>query len=272
MTEQKLTVTPATGQPTTVPVADAAHLVDEPGFERAVVHSPGFFEAWSGSVTAGATIVQATQQSRTYTGAFNLVRAIPTENWIASRYRTIVDFSASDGILKQPNTPSIKTDIIHGDIEQDEYLDEKNIFAFGRGAWDHNFSQGLDLQQTYGGGIGWTVIKRANTTLDFKGSITYTKQQFTNPSFNHNLIGSVFAQDYTHKLAKGILFVEQIAFTPAYNEASAWAATGNAGITVPVYKRLSFSMSVLDSFLNDPPSGFKKNSFQFTTGLTYTLK
>jgi hypothetical protein len=41
---------------------------------------------------------------------------------------------------------------------------------------------------------------------------------------------------------------------------------------MPVYKRLSLAITALDTFLNDPPPGFKKNSFQFTTGLTYTLR
>ena len=90
--------------------------------------------------------------------------------------------------------------------------------------------------------------------------------------YNHNLIGAVFAQDYAHKLAKGIQFLEQITVIPEFNESSAYAATANASLNVPVYKRLSFSISLADSFLNDPPPGFKKNSFQLTTGLTYTLK
>ncbi|MDR3698383.1 MAG: DUF481 domain-containing protein [Candidatus Sulfopaludibacter sp.] len=281
MTDQKITVTPAAGAPETMPVADAAHLVDQPAFERVVLHSPGFFDAWNGAVMAGATLVEATQQSRTFTGAFNLVRAIPTANWLAARNRTSIDFSASDGFLSQPGSPSIKTDIIHGDIERDEYFSSKNVFAFGRAAFDHNYSQGLDLQQNYGGGIGWTAIKRADTTLDIKGSLSYTRQQFAPPANcaspctvndSHNLVGAVLAQDYTHKFAKGIQFLEQISVIPAFNEPSAYAATANAGLNVPVYKRLSFSISTADSFLNNPPPGFKKNSFQLTTGLTYTLK
>ena len=44
-----------------------------------------------------------------------------------------------------------------------------------------------------------------------------------------------------------------------------------AGLTLPVYKRLSVAVNTLDTFLNNPPPGFKKNSFQFTTGVTYTL-
>ncbi len=280
MTDQKLTVTPAAGAPETVPVADTAHLVDQPAFERAVLHNPGFFEAWNGAVTAGATLVEATQQSRMFTGAFNLVRAIPTENWITARNRTLIDFSASDGLLKQPGSDSIKTNIIHGDIERDEYFSSKNVFAFGRAVFDHNFSQGLDLQQNYGGGIGWTAIKRANTTLDFKASMTYTKQQFAAPAnctspcvaTDLNLVGASFGQDYSHKFAKGIQFLEQFSVTPEFNQTSAYSATANAAFNVPVYKRLSFSTSLADSFLNNPPPGFKKNSFQLTTGLTYTLK
>jgi hypothetical protein len=40
---------------------------------------------------------------------------------------------------------------------------------------------------------------------------------------------------------------------------------------MPVYKRLSFSLSAIDTFLNNPPPGFKKNSFQLTMGLSYML-
>jgi hypothetical protein len=35
---------------------------------------------------------------------------------------------------------------------------------------------------------------------------------------------------------------------------------------------LSVALAALDTFLNDPPPPFKKNSFQFTAGLTYALK
>ena len=40
-------------------------------------------------------------------------------------------------------------------------------------------------------------------------------------------------------------------------------------------KALSFSVGTLDSYLNDPPASLpptKRNSFQFTMGLTYAIK
>lgn len=270
--DQTVTVTPASGAPVTVAVAETAHIVDEASFQKSVLHNPGFFEGWNGAVTAGASLVEATQTSHTFTGSLNFVRAIPTENWLAPRNRTIFDFTASDGVITQPGTPEIRTEIVHADLERDQYFSDKNIFGFGQAMFDHNYSQGLNLQQTYSGGLGWTAIKRANTTLDFKGSLSYTKQNFTVSASNHNLIGTVLSESYAHKLGKGVQFLEQLSVTPSFNQPQAYSATASSSLTLPVYKRLAFAVSLLDSFLNDPPPGFKKNSFQLTTGITYTLK
>ncbi len=269
--DQKIEVNAGAGQtPQTVPVSDAAFVVDQAAFEKAL-HRPGLLENWKGSVTAGASLVEATQSSVTLTGGFNFVRLVPEETWLDPRNRTIVDFSASYGKITQPNTPTIKTDIYHLDAERDEYFTSR-LYGFGELAYDHNFSQGLDLQQSYGGGVGWTVIKTANETLDVKASMNYVSQQFQISAANQNLVGSVFAERYNRTLPHGIAFTEQLSVTPAWNNTQAYSAAAAAGLTLPVYKRLSLAVTSLDTFLNDPPPGFKKNSFQFTTGLTYTLK
>jgi hypothetical protein len=40
---------------------------------------------------------------------------------------------------------------------------------------------------------------------------------------------------------------------------------------MPVFKKLSMSIAASDLFLNNPSPGFKKNTFQFITGVAYTL-
>jgi hypothetical protein len=276
-TAQTITVHPPSGAPVTVPVADAGHVVDLSTFENDLLHNPGFFEAWGGAVTAGAAIVQATQQSRAFSGAVHLIRAIPMESWMPPTNRTLVDFSASSGFVAQPNTPRVKTEILHASVERDEYFNTSRVFAFGQAIWDHNYSQGLDLQQNYGGGIGWTAIQKPNLTLDLKGSANYVKQTFIvqPPALSapgHNLIASNFAEDLLRKFPRGMIFLQNLTFTPAWNEMHAWVAMAGASFTVPVYKRLSFNISLQDNFLNDPPPGFKKNSLQAATGLTYILR
>jgi len=257
------------GSPQTVPVADAAVVIDEAGFEKAL-HRPGLLEDWKGVVTGGVSLVEATQNSTSFSGGVALVRAVPLESWLDPRNRTIVDFSAAYGKVTQPNTPTVKTSIYHTDAERDQYFSPR-LYGFGQLAYDHNFSQGLDLQQMYGGGLGWTVIKSAKQSLDVKGSISYINQEFQIAGQNQNLIGSTFAERYNRTLPRGILFTEQLAVTPAWNNTRAYSGVAGAGLTLPVYKRLSLAINSLDTFLNDPPPGFKKNSFQLTAGVTYTL-
>lgn len=271
MTDQKIAVQPAAGEPSTVPVADAGFLVGQPEFEKAMNREAGFFEDWGGAVTAGASIVRATQDATTLTGGIALVRTEPAENWLDPSTRTLLNFSAAYGKVSQPGASDIKTDIFHAGAEEDKYFSPR-LFGFGQAAFDHNYSQGLDLQQMYGGGLGWTAYKTGAAELDLKAAVSYIHQGFSESASNQSLIGSTFAEIYTRKLPHAILLNEQISFTPAWNNTSAYFGTGSAGLTLPVYKRLSVALTSTDTFLNDPPPGFRKNSFQFTAGLTYALK
>jgi hypothetical protein len=271
VTEQKIAVTPAAGAPTTVPVADTGFVVAEPEFVKATSGAPGFFANWLGTVTAGLSVVQATQDARTVTGAIALSRTEPSEAWLNPSDRTIFDASASYGDVTQPGEPEIKTEIYHADLEEDKYFSPR-LFAFVRAAFDHNYALGLDFQQNYGGGIGWTPYKTPAAELDLRVGVTYTHENFYDSASNQNLVGSTLGEVYTHKLQHGIIFNEQISFTPAWNNPNAYFGSGSAGLTVPVNKRFSTSLLISDAFLNNPAPGFRKNSLSITAGLAYALK
>ena len=85
-------------------------------------------------------------------------------------------------------------------------------------------------------------------------------------------MGANFADTYSLKLPHGLVFNQGAIVTPSFNVADAYSALFNAGLTFPVYKSFSFTLAALDNFLNDPAFGSKKNTFQFTAGLTYTFK
>jgi hypothetical protein len=185
-------------------------------------------------------------------------------------------FTGSYGKVSEPDTPTVKTSIYHADAEQDEFLSAR-FFALGQVAFDHNFSQSLDLQQIYGGGLGWTIVKQANQMLDLKGTVQYEQQSFIDatPGENQNLIGSTFATNYLRKFGKGgVVFNQQLEYLPAWNYMHAYSFGETDSLILPVYKRLSFSVGTADSYLNDPAvtaPPTKRNSFQFTMGATYTL-
>jgi hypothetical protein len=274
-------VVPSGGEIRNIPAKDAAYLVDGADFEKALGHEPSLLHGWLGSLTLGASLVEATQKSKTFTGALDLVRLSPGVDWLAPRNKTIFDATASYGSVKQPasgTTPasSAKTDILHGDIERDWYVSQR-FFALADASADHNIGSGLRIQDDFGGGAGYSVIRQAVQTLDVKGDVHYEQQQFYPaatgaPGVTLNLIGINAAEIYMRKLMHGMVLNETGLVQPAINHPSAFSAQFNAGLAFPAYKNLGFSLSTQDNYLNNPPSGYKNNTFQFTGGLNYSFK
>lgn len=259
------------GAPTPIPTNQAAYVVDQPTFDKAISGHPGVLQGWVGAVTAGVSLVEATQKNTNFTSGIALVRKNPSVDWMRTSSRTTLDFSNSYGKVTQPGLPDVKTNIFHADAEQDEYLSDR-LYGLGHVAYDHNFSQGLDLQQLYGGGLGFTVVKDRVQELDAKADLHYEKQQFSTGTLNQNLFGSEFAENYLRKLPRAMVLTQGLLFDASWNNTHAYSAQGSIGLAAPFSKKFSLSINLMDGFLNNPPPGFKKNSLQFTTGLTYTLK
>jgi hypothetical protein len=269
-----------------VQVSKAQYIVDQPTFDKQLRENPNFFTGWNGSATAGATIVKATQDQYTFTGAISLSRVVPTVLWLDTRNRTTLNYSQSYGRITEPAyvasdgsfVPATytKSSIYHADAERDEYFTPR-VYALVQTAFDHNYSQGLSLQQIYGSGFGWTAIKRPSQVLDVKATLQYEKQEFYAGSngTNQNLIGSTFAGSYTLKMPKRVVFSQQISYLPAYNYTRAYSANESNSLVFPLYKDFSFSIGTNDSYLNDPPPAeppTRRNSLQFTSGVTYTIR
>jgi len=254
----------------TIPVGNAGEVIDKATFDKAVFKKPGLFEDWKGLATVGVSLVNGTQSSQNYTSAVSLQRMLPTETWLDPSSRTTLNFTSAYGQLKQPNTPLVKTSLYHASAERDHYF-RPRVYGFGSAGFDHDYSQGLDLQQTYGGGVGWTAIKRANQEFDVKAELTYVDQQFFAASSNQKLLGSIFSESYDRRFRNKIVLHEQISLDPAWTILRAYSANGNVSLSMPVMGRISFTVSTADQYLNDPSPGFRKNSYQFATGLTYTL-
>jgi len=255
----------------TVPVADASLLVDAGVFNRAVDHTPTFRQGWGGAATGGFSLVNSTESAKTFNGAINLTKSSPTVDWLAARDRTIVGYSQSYGTTSQTGTPTVKTDIWQAGLERDEFFSPR-VFVSGTAVFNHSFAQTLQLQQAYGAGIGMTVLKNAKREFDVKGNVEYTRESFFVTTQNVNLIGSMFSEAYVEHLKKGLLFNESATVTPSFNLPTDYSLSINSNLIFPVYKGFGFNVGFVDAYLNNAPVGSNKNSTQFTSGITYTIK
>lgn len=273
------------------PLKKAQYILEKETVQKELKNTPSWLQAWNGTLTGGGTIVQATQQEYTVTGGLALARVVPTVTWLNTRTRTTFDFTGSYGKIKQPGyttvsgTPPVatytpasvtKSSIYHEDAEEDRYFSQR-FYYLAQMALDHNFAQNLELQQSYGAGIGWTTLKRPKQELDLKVAIQYEGQTFIQATAgeNQSLLGSTVASVYHLKLPHNMSFAQNLSYVPAFNNTTAYSGSETNTVTVPFFKNLSFSFGTVDSYLNDPPPASpptKRNSFQMTTGLSYTIK
>lgn len=264
----------------TVPVKDLSALIDGATYTKEVTGNPGIFQDWTGGLSGGVTLVESTQTGQSFTAAVNLIRLVPSVEFLPPRTRDTIDVLETYGKLTQPVIPQTtpptpdsvaKTNIFHADAEHDKYLTPRLYGLVGL-SYDHNFAQGLNLQQIYGAGIGYTVIQTPVQEFDVKADIHYERQNFVPPTASNDLIGSSFTELYHRTLPRKILFTESGTFIPSWNDPSIYSAIFSAGLQLPTYKRFSLNLSLQDNYLSNPAFGYKDNSFQFVTGVTYTLK
>jgi Protein of unknown function, DUF481 len=269
------------GAPEVVPVKDLAHMIDSVTYNKEVTSNPEIWQGWNGSISGGITLVESTQTGQTYNLAANLIRLVPSVAFLPPRTRSTINVLETYGKITQPVIPPTnpptpdtvaKTSIFHADAEHDKYFDSTKLYGLVGVSFDHNFAQGLNLQQIYGAGVGWTLIQTDVQQLDVKADVHYERQNFQPPTVSMNLVGSSFSELYHRNLPRKILFTETGTFIPAWNNFSAYSAIFGAGLQLPTYKRFGLNLNLLDNYLHQPAFGYKSNSLQFVTGVVYTLK
>lgn len=289
MENQQIIVHPSGGPALApMPVDRAQYVIAANRLEQEATSRPSILAGWGGTATAGATVVTATQNQYTFSGGIDLARVVPSVTWLAQRNRSEIGFTGSFGKITQPaylNTttgtivPAVitKTAIYHAAAERDENFTPR-FFALAAATFDHNFSQNLNLQQIYGAGIGWTALKTPTQLANLKATMQYEKQSFISSavSADQNLIGSTLSADYSARLKK-VTYSQTVAYIPAYNNPRAYSAAETDTLAFPAYRNFAFSVGTVDSYLNDPPATVnapptKRNSFQFTMGLTFDIK
>jgi len=277
--DDTITVVPPGGAPESVPVKDLAFVVDKPTYNKEVTGNPGVWYGWKGSIGGGASIVQSTSTGRTYTADITLVRSIPTATYLPPRTRTIFNLSEVYGKLTTPVIPQTtppspdevaKVNILDTNLERNKYF-TRHMYTLAGLSYGHNYSEGLNFQQIYGVGLGRTVVRDSVQLFDLSVDVHYERQSFHPPTPNNNLVGSTFAEAYRRTLPYKILFNQSATYIQAWNDLHAYSAIGTVGLTMPVYKRFSLSFNVRNDYLNNPAFGYKKNSFEFLTEVTYRL-
>jgi len=258
----------AAPQPSFISPQETRMIVDPKTYQEAVTAHPRPWESWRGQVSGGFSQISATQASTSYTSRIDLQRPVPSLAWLPQQSDTLFHFQGTYGKLSQPREPTVRTSIYSAGVEQDQDVSGR-LFVFGNAQLDHNLAQGLQLQQAYGGGVGWKLIQSAPTQLALRADLHWTNQRFLSRA-NERFLASSFTESLRQNYGR-VVWTQNVSLTPSYTKGLAYQMAGLSSWAVPVYRSLSLNFTVVDSYLNNPQPGFLKNSLQISTGLQFTV-
>jgi hypothetical protein len=257
-------------EPASIAIAQTNLIVPPDVYAKDIAETPRPWQNWKGSIAGGLNLVNATQSSQSYTASIHLDRPVPQLDWLPEQSDTQIAFEGNYGKVSQPGEPTLRTNILNLALEQDQYLHD-GLFTFGTAQFNHNVAQGLQLQQAYGGGIGWKRVRGDASEFDLKADLHFTRQVFLDAP-NQHFLASSYTEAWTRKFSGAIVWNESISAVPSYTNGLAYQLNGMTSLVIPVYKQLSLNTTLIDSYLGNPQPGYLHNSLQFSSGIQFNFQ
>jgi putative salt-induced outer membrane protein YdiY len=225
-------------------------------------------DAWSGILDTGLSLTRG--NSATLAFSLSAKAARVTKRDKISVYSTAV--YASDN-----TTPPSRTTAhaIRGGIRADFNVSER-WFVFGLADFEYDEFQHLDLRNVLGGGLGYHVIKRKNTTFDLFGGGDYEQEYFSAaaafPTGLTRKTGEVLAgEELNMKLNDRFALTEKVSLFPNFSDSGQYRFQFDATAATKLKTWLSWQLTFSDRYLSNPLPGLKSNDELLSTGLRVTF-
>ena len=228
---------------------------------------------WVGSIAPKASLSIGTQGQQMIGGALDIRRTLHPDASSWQHQFTELQLDANNTLATQVGSSSIRSDEYDGKLNHAVYLADR-VYAHALASGYHNSSLNLYLEQNYGGGLGGRVLQSETQHLELIGDLLFIGEHFLGNAASVGFAGADLTESYTIVLAhlKGGNFTlgETGSYLPAFNQQKAWQARGNASLSIPLTKALSWNFQYRDDYMENAPS-VKKNWSTTSVGITYTI-
>jgi len=256
---ESLAVVTPSNQTVTVARSDVAALrspEEQTAYEKA--QHPGLLQGWTGGVNVGFGLTAGNSQTESLALGFNAVRQGRRDK-ITLYTTSVYAVNNAPGAI-----PSTTANTIQGGARYDHDL-TPHVFAFANADFMADALQELDLRSVLGGGLGYHLIKRDSTTLDFLGGANYTKENYT--TFTRNFAAGTFGEVLMHKFGGRTVLTEKGFIYPDFSDSGEYRTELDFGTVTKLSKWLGWQTTFADIYVTNPPTGTKHNDIVFATGL-----
>ena len=250
---------------------DAEQKAYDDQIER--LRHPHLTDFWSGLLDTGLSLTQGNSDSLTYSLSGKAAR-------VTDRDKITVYTAAIYAKSTVNNVSNATAHAIRGGVRGDLNVRD-NVFVFGFTDFEYDQFQDLDLRNVVGGGLGYHVIKTANTTFDvfaggsfdqeFFGAIPATATTPAVAALTRKGGEVVLGEELDAKLNKRTTLSERFSIYPNVSNTGSYRFQFDTTAATKLKNWLSWQATYSDRFLSDPLPGLKKNDLLLSTGLRLTF-
>ena len=262
-----LVVTPASGPPQRIPLANAATLRsqdEQTAYEKSL--HPGILESWQTNSSFGFGLARGNSHTTNLALGFNATRATlhdKTTAYVNSIY-------ASSGLVVAPGVTAGITanDIRGGAMYQHDII--ARAFVYGSGDFEHNALQFLDLRSIWGAGAGYHVIKETQTALDLYAGGNYTRESYST-GIRRNVAALTVGDLFRHQFGKNTTVNQSLDVYPELSHLGEYRLAFDLSVATKINAWLGWQNTVSDRYISDPIPLTVSNDFIFSTGFNFTF-
>jgi hypothetical protein len=161
-----------------------------------------------------------------------------------------------------------------GTFRGQRYIGNQQWFYVGGVDLLHSSEQGIDLQSTFGGGIGRYLMDSnrgrisANAGLAFQSTQYQGADSTTGPS---KALAALFTVDLHLFQFKKTSFDVTGSMLPVLTQSGRFRSGVNAGYSIQIIKNLWWKLSFYGNWDNQPPPNFSGSDYGTSTGVTWTF-
>lgn len=261
-------VTAANGQVQTIAAAKVDTIMPSADYQKLVGPAPKLWQAWNGSASLGYSVQSGNQQTNNLATTISAVRDRPPAPIFSPHWRTNFDFtSLFSHAHEDGNTVTSRT--VTANLTQDYVFTEDN-FLFIIGQANHVSTQGLYLQQTYGGGYGRTLVKTSRTRFAVTAGPTFVQEKFFTGLLTRTA-QALIAETLGTQVTKQVRIDHFFQFYPDLINRGQYRFDTSTVASVKLSRKFSANASVIDLYLSNPPAGNRSNNITFSVGLGYAF-
>lgn len=255
----------AAGQPIRIHVIAAPEhedVIDASQIVRMTPTSEKFWERFDGGISLGVIYSKGNQSTQYSLGS--------TTEYIRERWGAKSGFDSNLSSSTGVNTST--RNYVY--LSAYHWLPGNRWYYSGLASFLQSSEQGIDLQSTFGGGIGRYLVNTNFATLKVLGGVAWQNTSYRQsavPTGNSNVTAVLITADARFFQFSKTNLDATATLLPALSDPGRVRFSANATYYVKLFSNVKWNISFYGNWDNQPPPGFSGSDYGTSSGVSWTF-